>query len=103
MSTKTERQSANIARREAAAAKQKPLPMHEQQRRADAKREARERRYPNAPYIDPLSQVRGDPRGKDQPFSPRPVPRRLTLADLIYAFDVTGLLELRMRRRKRAA
>jgi hypothetical protein len=95
-----------LARRERAAAKQKPLPPAEQVRRAEANREAHRRRYPSAPYIDPLSQVRGDPRLRDEPAPRRPAPRDFTLADIVYAFDVTGAIRLkldRMRSQKRAA
>lgn len=95
-----------LARRERAAAKQKPLPLDEQVRRADLNRAARTARYPSAPRLDPLSQVRGNPRLRDEPAAPRPQPRRLTFADIVYAFDVTGAIRLkldRMRAKKQAA
>lgn len=82
-------------RRATAAAKQAPLPLDEQRRRAEVNRAAHLRRHPLPPQLDPLSQVRGDPRGKDEPAPKRPVVRSWGFADLLGIFDVSGAVRFR--------
>lgn len=98
------RRKANERRRKAIAESRKPLPLEVQSARANATWDAHCKRYPHPPQLDPMSQVRGDPSGRDEPAPPtvRGDPdRKLSFADMLRAFGPH--LAFLARRRNRAA